>query len=550
MVDEATRNRILARWQARTSGRAIAQELGVSRSTVRDVLRQFWAGRSGEEPPPRAARPSKLDAWQPTIASLLARYPEITAVRVYEELLAQGFTGRYTIVREKLRVLRPPAARPPVIRFETGPGVQAQMDYSTYTLDFTVEGRRRVHLFGYVLGYSRRQYLRFVERQDFETTVREHLRAFEHLGGVAATCLYDNMKVVVSGFDGQEPIYNPRFLAFATHYGFKPWACRPRRGQTKGKIERPFSYAENSLLNGRTFQSLEHLNDVTRWWLEHVSDVHLHRTTGQRPIDRHAEERPYLIPLPTRAFDPSPVVYRVVDAEGLVAWRGNRYSVPWRYIGQTLPLRITETELVVYSPQVEEVARHPLWPEGQTGQRSVQPQHQPGRDHAERLEVLRARYAELGEVAARFLDGLLGARRYGKDEAQKVLALLGTYAQADLVRALERAARYRAFSLRAVERILAVTAQPKGLWALLADEARQRLGPLHADPPVPPRPTSDYQSLLEDPCDGPIREAPSRESKSRESKSREDKSREDKSRESASSEDEPAEDRASGEAPA
>ena len=183
------------------------------------------------------------------------------------------------------------------------------MDYSTCTLDFTAEGRRRVHLFGFVLGYSRRQYLRFVERQDFETTVREHIRAFQQLRGVAATCLYDNMKVVVSGFDGLEPIYNPRFLAFATHYGFKSWACRPRRGQTKGKIERPFSYAENSLLNGRTFQSLAHLNDVTQWWLEHVSDVHLHRTTNQRPLDRHAEELPYLIPLPARAFHPSPVVY-------------------------------------------------------------------------------------------------------------------------------------------------------------------------------------------------------------------------------------------------
>ena len=54
MVDEATRNRILERWQARASGRAIAQELGVSRSTVREVLRQFQAGRNGDEPPPRS----------------------------------------------------------------------------------------------------------------------------------------------------------------------------------------------------------------------------------------------------------------------------------------------------------------------------------------------------------------------------------------------------------------------------------------------------------------------------------------------------------------
>ena len=71
------------------------------------------------------------------------------------------------------------------------------LDYATYTIDFTEEGPRRVQLFSYILGYSRRQYIRFVERQDFATTIRQHVRAFEHLGGVAATCLYDNMKVVV-----------------------------------------------------------------------------------------------------------------------------------------------------------------------------------------------------------------------------------------------------------------------------------------------------------------------------------------------------------------
>ena len=70
------------------------------------------------------------------------------------------------------------------------------------------------------------------------------------------------MKVVVTSYDGDQPIYNTRFLSFATHYGFQPWACRPHRPQTKGKIERPFAYLEGNLLNGRTFTSLEHLNEV------------------------------------------------------------------------------------------------------------------------------------------------------------------------------------------------------------------------------------------------------------------------------------------------
>ena len=166
------------------------------------------------------------------------------------------------------------------------------MDYAVYTLDFTQEGRRKVNLFSYVLGYSRRQYLRFTASADMETTIREHVRAFEHLQGVAATCLYDNMKVVVARYEDDEPIYNTRFLAFATHYGFRPVACRRRRPQTKGKVERPFHYVETNLLSGREFRSLEHLNEVTDWWLAEVADVRVHRQTRRRPIDMHTEESP------------------------------------------------------------------------------------------------------------------------------------------------------------------------------------------------------------------------------------------------------------------
>ena len=185
-----------------------------------------------------------------------------------------------------------------------------------------------VYAFSYVLGYSRRQYLHFVESQDFATTIREHVRAFEHLRGAAATCLYDNMKVVVSGYDGDQPIYNARFLGFAAHYGFRPIACRPRRPETKGKVERHFKYVESSLLGGRTFQSLEHLNETAKWWLVEVADVHVHRQTKARPVDLHAEELPRLLPLPAQPYDTSEVFYRNVDAEGFIVCRQNFYAVP------------------------------------------------------------------------------------------------------------------------------------------------------------------------------------------------------------------------------
>ena len=133
--------------------------------------------------------------------------------------------------------------------------------------------------------------------RDMGTSVTWGRPMMPYLQGVAATCLYDNMKVVVTRYEDIEPIYNPRFLAFATHYGFRPQACRPRRPQTKGKVERPFAYAESSLLNGRTFRTLAHLNEVTRWWLAEVADVRIHQTTRKTPRELHALEQPHLLPV-------------------------------------------------------------------------------------------------------------------------------------------------------------------------------------------------------------------------------------------------------------
>jgi transposase len=503
-MNEATRNDIVQRFQAGQSQRQIARDLHLARSTVQGVLAGVAAQRAeGSVPPelrPRSRRRSQVDAYEELLRDWLRRHPRLTARRLWEELKAQGFTGGYKQVWLRVRELRPRPGKLPVIRFETGMGQQGQMDYSVHDIPFTVEGRRRVYLFSYVLAYSRRAYLHWVEAQDFETTVRQHIQAFTYLGGVAATCLYDNMKVVVLRWQDGEPIYNPRFLAFATHYGYRPVACKPRRPQTKGKCERFFDYVQESLLAGRTFQTLTHLNEVTVWWLANVADVRILRQTKQTPQQRHAEELPHLLPLPARPYHADAVVYRTVDVEGFFAWRGNHYSVPYSQLGRLLPVRLTETEVIVYGPKLDEVARHPLLPRHITGQRCLIAAHHPQADSRLAHAQLQERFAALGPAALRFFEGLVRQQRYGKSQAHKVLALLTTYSVKDVRAALERAVRYGAFAAPAVERILAARARPKTSLEKLAEQEQEHLQPLLGDNRVPPRPTAEYRAFFtEDP---------------------------------------------------
>src|ERR1019366_5057448 len=148
-MNEAMRLEIVQRRQSGMSQRAIAEKLGISRGAVSRALERVQAQRDGRAaPPPRPSpRKSIIDPFEPILKELLEKYPHLTTERAVQELQARGFTGKYTVVHRRLRLLRPRATPARVPRFETEPGVQAQMDYGVYDIEFTREGRRRVYLF-------------------------------------------------------------------------------------------------------------------------------------------------------------------------------------------------------------------------------------------------------------------------------------------------------------------------------------------------------------------------------------------------------------------
>ena len=143
-------------------------------------------------------------------------------------------------------------------------------------------------------------------------------------------------------------------------------------------------------------------------------------------------------------YDTAQTVYRTVNSEGQVPYRQNFYSVPWQRIGELLPVGITEKELIVYGADLTEIARHELFPRGVTGQRHIHRDHLHGRDTQQTYALLKQRFAEFGAEGILFFEQLVKTRRYGKEEACRVLGLLSTYHREDLQGALKRAARYRA----------------------------------------------------------------------------------------------------------
>ena len=282
--------------------KAIGREFGVSRNTVRRYLRSDVF----PEAKTRGKKPTKLDGYRGYLkARVSAAQPDwIPAAVLFEEIRALGYGGGIRTVSSYLALLMPKGQDDPLVRFETPPGRQMQVDWGTFKLN-----GQRISLFLSTLGWSRFNFGLFVTNEQFDTLRDCHEQAFEAFGGVPLEVLYDNMRTVVqerNAYGKGQHKFHPGLKDLAHHYTFLPRLCRPYRAKTKGKVERSIGYIRRSFyvpLVSRYRQlgetlDLEALNGEFARWLAITANARSHGTTGEVPEERLIHERTALQKLP------------------------------------------------------------------------------------------------------------------------------------------------------------------------------------------------------------------------------------------------------------
>ena len=267
--------------------RALARQLAISRDTIYRWIKEGELDRDVDSDPPRYGPrppvPTKLDPYKAIIETRLKALPELSAVRLLEEIRAAGYAGGYTQVKQFVGTIRPREIEA-IVRFETPPGHQAQVDFADFRLPW---GRRSALLV--VLGYSRLLWVRFFQRKDMYALFAGLEQVFAFFGGVPKELLFDQMRSVITKddrLDGRRLVHNAEFLRFSAHWSFTPRACRPYRAKTKGKVERPVSYVRGNFFYGREFLNDHDLNAQLERWFARTANVRIHGTTKQQPIER------------------------------------------------------------------------------------------------------------------------------------------------------------------------------------------------------------------------------------------------------------------------
>jgi transposase len=299
------------------------------------------------KPATRQKRGSLLDPFRPLVADWLKEDPDYQASTLLRRLRQAGYAGGYTLVKDCVQAHKEDRQRLAYLRFETEPGLQAQVDFGDFQVRLPDGGKKTYYLFCMILGHSRMLYAELLERCDLVSFLEAHQRAFTYFGGAPREILYDRMRNVYLKRLHHQPQFTQGLQNLAVHYGFRPLVAPAYAPWVKGKVERPYHFIREDFWRGYPLSTLGQANQDLQAWLTRAAE-RVHGTTRQVVRAHFAQEQPTLLPLPPTACDVSLRLTRDVRKDCRISVDGNYYLVSHRYVGKTVTVRLHPTGLRIY----------------------------------------------------------------------------------------------------------------------------------------------------------------------------------------------------------
>jgi len=431
----------------------IARALGVHAQTVAK-----WVKRSQFRARQPAPRTSRLDPFKAQIVRLLETHP-YSAQQIYQRLREEGFEGGFTILKDYVHKVRP-VRREAFLKLSFAPGECAQLDWGEYGSIGVGSTRRRLSFFIMVLCYSRLMYVEFTVSQTMEHFLAAHEHAFAAFHGIAARLMIDNLKsAVLQRVVGEAPVFNPRYLDFARHWGFDISPCNVAKGNEKGRVENGVGYVKKNFLNGLDFLDFSAVNPAAQVWLDTIANVRIHGETHQRPVDLFIEEQPRLRPLNPMPYDIASIKSQRASKQFRVTLDTNRYSVPAEYASQPITLKATPDWVCIYH-QDKLIARHvrsydrrkdfedPDHPKALLAQR-----------RNAREQRLLMQFLSLSRHAQIYYEGIEQRRLNPRHHLRKIVALSEIYGVDAVDRAIQDGIAFHAYSCEYIANILEMRAR-------------------------------------------------------------------------------------------
>ena len=298
-----------------------------------------------------------------------------------------------------------------------------------------------------VLCYSRMMYLEFTVSQTMEHWFACHQNAFDAFGSVPGKIMVDNLKsAVLKRIVGHAPVFNPKYLDFANHFGFKIAPCGVGKGNEKGRVENGVGYVKKNLLAGLELPQFDAMGNVSRQWLDTIANVRIHGETRRKPVEMFSEEKQSLLPLPAHPYDIGTISQVRASTQFRVTLDSNHYSVPAEYAGANLTLKAYPDRLCIYCGD-KLIARHP-----RSYDRNIDfedpdhPKELIAQRKKAREQKIFMRFLSLSQHASDYYRELEKRRMNPRHHVQKIVALSEIYGAEPVARAMEDAFHFQAFS--------------------------------------------------------------------------------------------------------